>query len=889
MQKLFLIDASGFLYRAYFAIQGMSNRQGEATNALFGFIRSYFRLIEDFQPEYIMAVFDGKRSKESRTELYAEYKAHRKETSDDLIQQIIEANTFCKLMGIPILSVEGVEADDTIASVTKWAKTQASEVFICTQDKDLAQLVDKHVHLINPHKDNLLVDEKKVEELFGVKPHQIVDYLAIIGDASDNIPGVSGFGPKTAVALLQQYGDLKNILAHKHELGGKKAETLEKEEEIANLSYKLAQLNYAVDFPQEKAFFKLKEPNWYELKEFFRAKEFNSMLKYIPREKLAQEMPEDEKSKTVYHTIQDEQALDKLIEKLKMHKEICFDTETTSEYPLKAQIVGIGLGVDAHDAYYIPLNAKLPKKLILDKLKPLFESSEHGFFGHNVKYDLHIMQNEGIRVKNLSFDTILASYLLNAHQRRHSLDELSLEYLGKKKIETSDLIGKGKKQISMDDVPLAQISEYCCEDVECTVRLKALLEKELKQRGLENLLMEIELPLLPILAEMERKGMYVDVEFLKKLSVDIAKDIAKASDEIFLLAGEEFNINSPKQLSQILFQKLLIPPVKKGRTMLSTSAEVLENLAVQYPIAQKILNFRSIEKLRSTYIDSLPSQVDPKTERIHCQFNQSVAATGRLSCQDPNLQNIPVRTELGRKIREAFKPQDKNYSFLSADYSQIELRILAHMTEDEGMLHAFENGLDVHAHTASKVFSVPLEEVTPEMRRKAKAVNFGIIYGQQAFGLSQELQIPVKEAAHFITEYYKRYPRVQSYIEHAKTLARKTGKTTTLTGRERLIPEINSSNQILRSQAERLAINAPLQGTAADIIKIAMLRIDSWLKKEKLKAALVLQIHDELIFEAPDSELQALENGVKHYMENVFELKVPLVVQIGIGKNWKEC
>jgi DNA polymerase-1 len=887
METLYLIDASGFLFRAYFAIQGLSSSQGEATNALFGFIRSYLRLSNECSPKYIAAIFDGERSKEARLAIYKEYKAHRSQVAIDLIQQIAETQKFCTLMGLPMLACKGVEADDTIASVTMWAKANGFRVAIVTSDKDLAQLVDEHVVLINPHKEMLVVDIKKVEELYGVPPQQIKDFLSIVGDTSDNIPGISGFGPKTAVQLLKQYGSLESILAHAKEIGGKKAETLEKEKDLALLSQKLVALDVQVPFPKEKEFFSLKTAHWNDLSAFFKEKNFTSLLKIIPQGR----QTSSDQEKMMYHTIVTEEELDALLDLLSTCQEICFDTETTSEYPLRAELVGIGLGSLDHGAhaYYIPMNGPLPKETIIKKLKPFFENETLSFFGHNVKYDCHILMNEGIFVKNLSFDTILASYILHAHQRRHSLDELSLELFGKKKIAISDLIGKGKKAITMAQVPLEAISTYCCEDIEYTCKLKQLLAKELKERNLEHILFDIELPLSRVLLKMERKGMYIDAAFLQALSIEMSKAITMIEEKIYNLAGEPFNINSPKQLSDILFQKLKIPPQKRGKTSLSTSAEVLELLSADYPIARSILEYRSLEKLRSTYIDALPQEVSPKTGRIHCQFNQSVAATGRLSCQNPNLQNIPVRTEEGRKIRQAFHPELHGYSFVSFDYSQVELRLLAHLSGDDYLIRAFHEGIDVHAFTAAEIFNIPLEEVTNDMRQKAKAVNFGVIYGQQAFGLSKELQIPVKDAAHFINLYFARYKKVKEFIEHTKEMARKTQRAVTLTGRERMIPEITSSNMMLRAAAERLAVNTPLQGTAADIIKIAMIQIDSWLSQEKMQSSMVLQVHDELIFEAPDSEIDRLRDGVKARMEGVFPLKVPLTVQISVGKNWKEC
>lgn len=881
MESLFLLDASGFIYRSYFAIQGMSSRQGEATNALYGFIRSFFKLQHEFQFKHCCAIFDGEHSKQARTKLYSAYKAHREVTPPDLIMQMLEAEQFCHLMGIPTLALKGVEADDSIASVVEWGKHHAKKIFICTQDKDMAQLVDDKVNLLNQHKENLIIDPKKVEEIWGVRPDQIGDYLAIIGDSSDNIPGISGFGPKTAVQLLKQYGTLEKILAHAHEIGGKKEETLIQQKEDAFLWRKLVGLIYDLDIPKETEFYQLKNPNWEKVGAFFKEKDFVSLLKMVPHAEV--------KSTTKYHIIKTENELEELLKKLENKKSICVDTETTAEHPLRADLVGVGLGADVEDVYYVPVNGEIPKEKILRSLKSLFESPHHSFYGHNIKYDYHILLNEQITIKHIDFDTILASYILHAHQRRHSLDELTLEYFGKKKIATTDLIGTGKKQITMAQVPIDRVGQYCCEDVEYTLKLKILLEKELKSRGLESLFYDIELPLIPVLATIERNGMYVDVPFLHTLSGEVAHEIAKLEKEIFHLAGHEFNLNSPKQLSEVLYNELQIPSAKKGKMATSTSADILESLVAAHPICKKILEYRSFEKLRSTYIDTLPSEVNPKTGRIHCQFSQSTAATGRLSCQDPNLQNIPVRTPLGQKIRHAFCPQNPDWKYLSFDYSQIELRLLAHFTEDEGLLSAFEQGVDIHTYTASQLFGVTMDKVTDEMRRKAKVVNFGIVYGQQAFGLSQELLISMKDAADFIDAYYKRYPRVKNFVEHVKHLARQTGKAVTMTGRERLIPEINSTNQTLRAQAERLAINTPLQGTAADLIKIAMLRVDEWMRHEKIQTKMIMQIHDELLFEAPQDEISLLEKKIPYFMENIFELKVPLIVQISVGKNWQEC
>ncbi len=881
--SIYLIDASGFIYRAFFAIQGLSNKQGASTGALYGFIRSYLRLVEQYNPKYIACIFDAPGGKDSRVAIYSDYKAHRKPTPSELVDQIIMAQEFCTLAGIPTLAAAGVEADDTIGSVATWAKEQGLDVFICTSDKDMAQLVDDKIKIINLHKDNLLIDAQKAKELYGVVPEQMRDYLAIVGDASDNVPGVSGFGPKSTIQLLEKYGTLDKILENAHEIGGKKAITLQNEKEIALISQKLVTIDVHVSFEKSLDYFTPKEADKPKLWQFLHSNNFSSLLE------MAECGQHEDAEQTNYHTISTLEELDTLVAKLSQETELCVDTETTSTNPLLASLVGIGIAANTSEAYYIPLNASMQRKEVKTRLAPLFSNPKIGFFGHNIKYDLHVLEHAGLGIANISGDTIISSYLLNAHQRRHSLDELSMLYFGKKKIETSDLLGKGKNQITMDQVEVEKVAHYCCEDVTYTLKLKEVLDKEISTRHLEKMLHEVELPLIRVLAKMETTGIYIDTAVLKKLSTEVGKQIEALQEEIYSLAGETFNLNSPKQLSAILFEKLAITPPKKGKAQPSTNADVLEFLSLQYPIAKKILEYRSLEKLRSTYIDTLPEQVNPETNRIHCTFNQSVTATGRLSSQDPNLQNIPVRSELGLKIRSSFRPQNESWSFLSADYSQIELRILAHVCEDPGLLEAFHNNLDVHAYTASQIFHVPLEMVTDEMRHQAKAVNFGIVYGQQAFGLAQNLGIPISSAQSFIDAYFLRYKGIKDYIESAKETARKEGYATSLTGRQRLLPDINSSNQMLKAAAERLAVNTPFQATAADIIKMAMINIDKWLVEHKSPAKMLLQIHDELVFELPDTEISTIQEQVKTHMEGVFSLKVPLIVKINVGKNWMEC
>lgn len=867
----------------------MTNSQGESTNALFGFIRSVLKLFKDFEPTYFISVFDGPNNGKLRKELYAEYKAHRSAMPPDLLYQIEWAEKFCGLMGIPSIKVPGVEADDTMGSIAKWAEHLGSTVYLCTSDKDMCQLVNDKVFILNTHKENLILGEKEIVENYGVSPKQIVDWLSITGDASDNIPGLPGFGPKTASTLLQQHGTLEYILEHPEVVSGKKREIILENADDARLSKKLVQLNTEVEFERNSEFFKLKTPDFENIKTFYSSMNFLTLAKELEQHKSFVPAEKKQEEEVQYTLVDDEEALNELCTFLATKSEICFDTETTSLRVLDAELVGISFSVGAKQAWYVPVNGHLGIQKVVTKLKPLFENPKIGFYGHNVKYDQHILLNAGIKIANICFDTLLASYILNSHVRAHSLESLSLEYFDKVTIPITDLIGKGKNEITMREVDIKKASEYACEDADYTCRLKGILEPELEKRKLKNLFRNIELPLINVLTHMERKGIYLNVDCLNAQGTKVNEQLKSLTNEIYQMAGEEFNINSPKQLGEILFTKLQIKPPKKTATGLSTNVDVLDFLKKDYPIAGKILEYRSLEKLRSTYIESLPSEINPKTNRIHCTFNQLGAATGRLSCQNPNLQNIPIRTEIGRQIREAFCPEKSGWSYLGADYSQIELRLLAHLSEDETMIQAFKNNEDIHAHTASIIFNVPLKEVTREQRHQAKAVNFGIVYGQQAYGLSQELQISVKEAADFIEMYFKKYNRVKEYMESCKEKARQTGKTVTITGRERTLPEINSKNGMLRSAAERLAINTPLQGTAADLIKMAMLSIEEKLQKQRHLGFMILQIHDELIFEIPDFEIMLVEPLVKNAMENVFKLKVPLIVDIAIGKNWKEC
>jgi DNA polymerase I len=885
MQKLFLLDVSGYLYRAYFALPRLTDSQGRSTHALYGFIRSVLRLMKDFQPTHLAAVFDGPDNKRSRTEIYAEYKIHRQPTPEDLPQQIVWADKFCQLAGIPRLTLPGVEADDAMGSITQWAAQTGAHVYLCTSDKDLAQLVTNQVTMVNPLKDDLLIDPKKVEELYGVRPDQIIDLLALMGDASDNIPGLPGIGPKTAVSLLQQFGTLDEILAHPEQVvGQKKQETIREKADLARISRELATIDVNLDCPKEEAFYIRQKPNREGLLHFYQEHNFSTLVKELERE-----VPAQIEEKVDYRIVDDPKEVEELIDRLSKESEICFDTEGTSASPMRAELVGIAFSTQKGSGWYLPANGNVGQERLLKQLLPLLTNPKIRFYGHDVKNDLHLLANHGIKVANLSFDTVLASYLLSSHDRRRSLDQLVAHYFSKAKTDLKNLIGTGKKQITFAELSIDQAGTYCCENVDYTLRLKEILSTELEQRGLTSLLKELELPLLSILLKMERYGIYVDPTKLSEMSLVITKEIGHLQEEIYQLAGEPFAINSPKQLSAILYEKMGIRPPRKTATGFSTDADALEALALDHPIAGKVLEYRGLEKLRSTYVDSLPNEILERDGRVHCTFNQTIAATGRLSCQSPNLQNIPVRTEVGRQIRVAFHPEQKDWSFLSADYSQIELRLMAHFSEDPSLLKAFEEGEDVHASTAARVFGIPLDQVTKEQRHLAKAVNFGILYGQQAFGLARELKVSVKVAATFIEKYFERYPKVKYFLEQSIQRARDEGRATTMIGRERLIPDLTSRNGSLRNAAERLAINTPLQGSAADIIKLAMIEVDRRLSQSGLSARMLLQIHDELFFELPDHEIDQLSALVKEAMEGVMKLKVPLVVDVAVGKNWREC
>lgn len=868
MNKIYIVDAVNFIFRSYYAISSMTNASGGSTSALYGFIRSLQKLIKMVQPEHLVCVFDGPENKQSRQSIYADYKSHRQEGPADLYPQIEWAYEYCALAGIPILCVPGVEADDVMATIALWAKAQGANSYLCTSDKDMAQLVDDQIFIMQPHKDYQVVDAAKVIEIYGVRPDQILDYLAIMGDASDNIPGIPGFGPKTASSLLAEFGTLDTLLAHPEQVKGeKKQQLLREHKEIALMSRRLATLQIDVEIPNNDVFYRLKAPDIHCLSQFYHRMQFSSLQREIESSK--EEIPTQP---NVYVQIDTSEKLLQLLDTLSKEKEVALTVDPT----------GIAFATSPHLASFVP-------EFLFDQLIPFFANTGCSFYGHDVKKDMHVLDRLGMHLKTVSFDTMLASYLLEPQAKRHGIDDLVLDKFKVVKTSLESLLGKGKNKITLREVPLEQLKEYACETVDYITRLKLLFEKELSKRNLLSVFNEIELPLLPVLEDMEKTGIYLDTDCLQKIGATLNHELQMVEKKIYEQVGAPFNLNSPKQLSDILFIQLGIKKPTTAKTTYATGADVLEALASENPIANDILQYRGLEKLRTTYIEALPLSVNPITKRVHCTFNQSVTATGRLSCQDPNLQNIPTRTKQGNLIRACFKPEKDGWSFLGGDYSQIELRLLAHFSEDPDLIKAFRDQEDIHEHTASRIFNLPITMITPDMRNAAKTVNFGIIYGQGPFGLSQQLGISTREAADFIKKYFERYPRILDFLENCKRIAREKGHSTTLTGRQRPIPELTNNNQMIRAAAERLAVNTPLQGTAADLIKLAMIAIDKEIQEKNLQGKMILQIHDELIFEVPDSEIDTFKTLIKNKMEHIFKLTVPLVVNISIGKNWAEC
>ncbi len=884
-KKLFLIDGNSLIYRSYYAIRNLSNSKGFPTNAIFGFVSMINKIIKEHKPDYIAVAFDVSK-KTFRNKIYDKYKAQRPPMPDDLRKQLPLIKEFLKAYRIPILELENYEADDVIGTFSNLAKQKGLDVIIITGDKDFYQLVDDSIFIYNPSKEELF-DREKVKEYIGVYPEQIVDLLSLQGDTVDNIPGIPGVGPKTAVSLLNEYGSIDEILKNIDNLKKKSLkEKIKNNLDKLEISRKLTPIVTNLPLTLKLEDFKFDKPDENMLLKLYKELEFKSLIKDIENS--------GKKLNQNYVLINNKEEIISLADKLKKEKSFVFDTETDNTNPVKARLVGISIAYKEGEAFYIPIINQLEKinytlDDIINILKDIFENEKIEKTGHNLKYDIIVLRKYGIDVKGVKWDTMILSYLIEPNRRSHKIDDLSLDYLNYKMVSYKEIAGSGKSERPLTFVPLKELSFYSCEDADISLRLKNILVKKVEEENLMELYKKIELPLIKVLVHLEESGIKVDPIKLKQLSNYLSEEIEKLKSEIYSMAGERFNINSTQQLGKILFEKLKLPVIKKTKKSraYSTSFEVLEELRKVHPIIEKILTYRTLSKLKSGYVDSLPNLIYNKTGRIHTSYNQTVAATGRLSSSDPNLQNIPIKSNIGKKIREAFIPE-KGHLFLSADYSQVELRVLAHLSEDPVLIKAFKNGEDIHSHTANEVFGdldIPFEE----KRRRAKIINFSIIYGKTAFSLAKELGIERSTAQKFIDMYFERYERVKEFIKKSIEEAEKFGFVQTIFGRKRPIPEIHSSNTNIRNHGERMAINTKVQGSAADIMKKAMIDVFNIIKDNKLRTKIILQVHDELVFEVPENEKDKIEKLIKKSMENCVKLIVPLVVDMKWGKNWAEA
>lgn len=910
---LILVDGSSYLYRAYYAPPHLTNSKGEATGAVYGVVNMLRSLLSRYTPSQMAVVFDAK-GPTFRNEMYADYKAHRPPMPDDLRSQIEPLHKIIKALGLPLLCVSGVEADDVIGTLACQASKDGRAILISTGDKDMAQLVDDNVTLINTMTDTILGPEE-VTTKFGVGPELIIDLLALMGDKADNIPGLPGVGEKTALAMLTGLGGVSKILANPDDvtpLGFRGAKTMAQKirdnAEMLQLSYELATIKTDCELDIKWDALNIEHPNRDELIKLYGEMEFKRWLGEVLDNKApqnahkesasAEDVAETAAVEIAYDTILTHEQFDSWLEQLSKADEFAVDTETTSLNYMDAELVGISFAIEQGKAAYLPLMhnyidapAQLDKADVLAKLKPILENPTIGKIGQNLKYDISIFANVGITLQGARFDTMLESYVFNSVASRHDMDGLALKYLSHKCVSFEEIAGKGAKQKTFNQIELDTAAYYAAEDADITLRLHQHLWPRLsKETGLPSVFTDIELPLITILSKMERNGVLIDSMLLGQQSEELARKIDELEQKAFEIAGEEFNLGSTKQLQQLFFDKLGYPVIKKTpKGAPSTAEEVLVELSLDYPLPKVILEHRSLTKLKSTYTDKLPMMVNGKTGRVHTSYHQANAATGRLSSSDPNLQNIPIRTEEGRKIRQAFiAPTGRKV--LAADYSQIELRIMAHLSGDEGLLTAFAEGKDIHRATAAEVFDVAFETVTSEQRRRAKAVNFGLIYGMSAFGLARQLDIPRSEAQSYIDTYFKRYPGVMRYMEETRALAAEQGYVSTLFGRRLYLPEIKDRNAMRRQAAERAAINAPMQGTAADIIKKAMIAVDAWISSEqRTDITMVMQVHDELVFEVDENHAEALKEKICQLMATAADLKVPLLAEAGLGDSWEQA
>ena len=895
--QVVLVDGSSYLFRAYHALPQLVSSKGQATGAIKGVISMIRKLIAEYPDSHIAVVFDAK-GKSFRNEIYKDYKANRPPMPDELRSQIEPIHNIIRLMGLPILVVDHVEADDVIGTLATQATAKKMDVLVSTGDKDMAQLVTPHVTLINTMTDTLM-DGPGVEEKFGVRADQIIDYLALVGDTSDNIPGVPKCGPKTAVKWLQAFESLNGVMANAESVKGKVGEYLRESLEFLPMSYELATIKKDLELEYSVDELAPSEPDSEGLLAIFTELEFRPWVNEINSDASADtnESPLTPTLVTEYETVFDETRLDIWLEKLASADAFAFDTETTSIDYMEAKLVGLSFCCEAGKAAYVPMAhnyegapVQLAMELVLSKIRPLLENPEKTIIGQNLKYDISVMARHGVSIKAKVIDTMLESYVLNSVASRHNMDDLALNYLGLSTVHFEDIAGKGAKQLTFNQIELDKAGHYAAEDADITFRLHQVLWPRLQAEGrLASVYQDIEIPLVPILSDVERGGVLLDEEQLKLQSGELEKRLHELEQEAYGLAGEEFNLGSPKQLQQIFFEKLGLPVIKKTpKGQPSTAEPVLQELALDYPLPRVIMEYRGLSKLKSTYTDQLPKQIAQSTGRIHTSYHQAVTATGRLSSSDPNLQNIPIRTQEGRRVRRAFIAPD-GYKIMAADYSQIELRIMAHLSQDKGLIHAFKNGLDIHKATAAEVFGGAVSDVSDDHRRSAKAINFGLIYGMSAFGLSRQLNISRGAAQDYIDLYFNRYPGVKDYMDRTRALAAEQGYVETIFGRRLYLPEIRASNFQRRQAAERTAINAPMQGTAADIIKKAMITVHGWLASSNLDTRMTMQVHDELVLEVPEGNVQEVATGVEKLMSSAVELCIPLVVEAGVGDNWDEA
>ena len=901
LSPLILVDGSSYIYRAFHALPMLTTSGGQHTGAVRGVVSMLRRLLADYPESPVAVVFDAK-GKTFRDDIFAAYKAHRPPMPDELREQIEPIHAIVRAMGLPFICESGVEADDVIGTLARQASEQGRRVVISTGDKDMAQLVNTHITLVNTMTDTVM-DEAGVQARYGIPPALMIDLLALMGDKVDNIPGVPGVGEKTALGLLQGIGGLDAIYANLERVGelsfrGAKgmAAKLVQEKDNAYLSHRLATIRTDVPLPLQPDQLKNAPADRAALRDWFTKLEFRSWLDELLGDAEPAAVRADVPAAD-YEIITEQAVFDGWLEALATAPLFAFDTETTSLNYMDARIVGVSFAVEPGRAAYVPLAhdylgvpAQLSRDRVLAALKPLLEDDGRAKVGQNLKYDASVLANHGITLRGIRFDTMLESYVLDSTATRHDMDSLALKYLGHKTIHFEDVAGKGAKQLSFNQIKVEDAGPYAAEDADVTLRLHHALWPRLQAQGrLPEVLTKIEIPLVPVLSRIERHGALISRELLLQQSAELGQRLRELEGEAYGLAGQPFNLGSPKQLGEILFEKLQLPVIKKTPTgAASTAEEVLAELALDYPLPKLLLEYRSLSKLKSTYTDKLPEMINSATGRVHTSYHQAVAATGRLSSTDPNLQNIPLRTQEGRRIRQAFIAPE-GYKILAADYSQIELRIMAHLSADAGLLRAFNEGRDVHIATASEVFEVPLSAVSAEQRRKAKAINFGLIYGMSAFGLGRQLHLGRNDAQQYIDRYFERYPGVAEYMDRTRALAREQGYVETLFGRRLHLPEINARNKMRAQAAERTAINAPMQGTAADIIKQAMLAVDHWLQQGTARARMIMQVHDELVFEVAADEVDPVREQICRLMSAAAVLAIPLVVEAGVGNNWDEA